>query len=77
MKKLNPERRDWYRDEFEKISKEIGNTPCLSLEDFLRIKNYKAQALSIAEEIEIKKQTEKAFEAAKKDRVEGAINALT
>ncbi|MBD3389914.1 hypothetical protein GF415_03070 [Candidatus Micrarchaeota archaeon] len=74
---MKQERKDWYAGEFVRINEEIGGKKCLSYQDFLRIKNYKAQALSIAEEMDIKKQTEKAFEAADNNDVEGAIKTLT
>ena len=74
---MKPSRKDWYVEEFTSISKGIRNKNHLSYEDFLRVKNYKAQALSEAKKGQVMVQTKKAFEAAKQHKVEDAIKALT
>ena len=70
------ERLEWYKKEFEKISHDINHSPSLSYYDFLRIRNYKLQNISIAEEQDIKKFTSEAFKLAEKDKIVDAIEQL-
>ncbi|MCK5149660.1 hypothetical protein KAJ87_01930 [Candidatus Pacearchaeota archaeon] len=70
------EKLDWYKEEFDKICKIIHNKKELSYLDFLRIRNFKLQNSTIEEEKNIKEITSKAFELAKKDKIEGSIKEL-
>ena len=70
------ERLEWYIKEFEKISNDISESSSLSYYDFLRIRNYKLQNISIANEKDIRKITRKAFELAKNDKIVDAVEQL-
>jgi hypothetical protein len=70
------DRLKWYKKEFEKISHDINHSPSLSYYDFLRIRNYKLQNISIAKEQDIKKFTSKAFKLAEEDNIVGAVEQL-
>ena len=77
MKKMSEKRKEWYAREFEEINKSIRSKGNIPHYEFLRIKNYKARALSEAKKKEVEEQTKKAFKAAKKGEIETAIKALT
>ncbi|OGC79932.1 MAG: hypothetical protein A2145_05405 [candidate division Zixibacteria bacterium RBG_16_40_9] len=70
------EKLKWYKEEFEKISKEINEKNSLTHHDFLRIRNFKLQNSTIEEEINIKKITSEAFILAKDDKIKEAIIKL-
>ncbi|MBU1129049.1 MAG: hypothetical protein KJ949_00255 [Nanoarchaeota archaeon] len=67
---------EWYRQEFDKISKGISNKKNLSYFDFLRIRNFKLQNSSRDNKENVKEITKKAFNLAKKDEIEEAISKL-
>lgn len=66
----------WSRGEFERISELIKNKSELNHYLFLRIRNFKIQSFSPEEEENIQKVTKIAFEYAKKDETEKAIQEL-
>jgi len=67
---------NWYKEEFESISNGIKNKNSLNYLDFLRIRNFKLQNSSRAEEKEIFEITKRAFEFAKNDQIKEAISVL-
>lgn len=71
------ERLNWYKEEFEKISKEILEYPYLSHYDFLRIRNFKLQNSTIENDSRVELVTKEAFNLAKEDKIREAINKLT
>ena len=70
------EKLDWYRNEFNQISKEIKDKLSLSYFDFLKIRNFKLQNSSIENEQNIKRISEEAFNLAERDRIKEAISKL-
>lgn len=68
--------REWTKEEFERIHKSIKNKGKLSYNDFLRIRNFKANNFTCENDKNVKKITSKAFKLAKQDRVEEAIKEL-
>lgn len=71
------EKLEWYKNEFEKISFDINDSDSLSYYEFLRIRNYKLQIISTANETDIRKYTGEAFKKAKKDEIVAAVVLLT
>jgi adenine-specific DNA glycosylase len=71
------EKLEWYKKEFEKINNEIKNKDSLSSSDFLRIRNFKLQNLSVEKEESIKNGTKKAFNLAKQNKIKEAIEELS
>lgn len=61
MKDSKIDRRTWYKREFFEISKSIQNKESLTMYDFLRIRNFKLNNLSIESEKNIIEQTREAF----------------
>lgn len=70
------ERLEWYKKEFKEINNNIKGSSCLSLYDFLRIRNYKLQNISTAKERDVRKITREAFKLAERDQVVDAIEKL-
>ena len=68
--------REWTKNEFEKIHNVIKDKEELDLVDFLRIRNFKANNFSCANEEDINRITKKAFEFAREDDIKEAINEL-
>jgi hypothetical protein len=66
----------WYEENFENIRDSIEGKSELSLESFLKIRNFKLNNISMATEEDVKNITKKAFEKAKNDNIEEAINIL-
>ncbi|MCX6821989.1 MAG: hypothetical protein NTW30_04395 [Candidatus Aenigmarchaeota archaeon] len=71
------EKLTWYKKEFEIINSKIKTKKSLSHYDFLRIRNYKLQSLSNAEEQKVMDVTEAAFNLAEQDQIEKSVNKLT
>jgi len=70
------EKEEWYKKEFEDISKLISKSNSLSLCDFLRIRNFKIRNSSRADEGRIKHITQKALELAEEDKIKEAVEGL-
>lgn len=68
--------RAWTKKEFENIHKSIKNKSKLSYNDFLRIRNFKANNFTHENDKNVKKITSKAFKLAKQDKIEEAIKEL-
>jgi hypothetical protein len=67
---------NWYKKEFERISKGITNKNNLDYFNFLRIRNFKLQNSSRETEENIKQTTKNAFNLARKDKIEEAVSKL-
>lgn len=68
--------RQWTKKEFEDIHKSIKHKSKLSYNDFLRIRNFKANNFTYENDRNVKKITSKAFKLAKQDKIEEAIKEL-
>ncbi|MCJ7697549.1 MAG: hypothetical protein MUO73_04380, partial [Thermoplasmata archaeon] len=75
MRKLE-DKLKWYAGEFEEINSKIDSKDFLSHYDFLRIRNFKLQNLSVADERHIEDVTKKAFDLAKQDKIEESVKKL-
>jgi len=69
-------RKTWYKKEFKDIHKQIKNKNFLSQYDFLRIRNYKLNLLSVADRKEVTNKTKVAFKKAKEGEHIEAIRSL-
>lgn len=77
MKKMKKEKRDkWFKEEFQKISKEIQGRSSISYKDFLRIRNFKIQNNSTENKENIRKITSLAFNLAQKNKIKESVEQL-